>query len=88
MEKFSSHSSIHRNYGKIYHNPPPHNDDTLGQLELFPCAPSSRQKPQIVSTPGVSPKQRNRYRVVTGDRILGDRLTLDQALALVKKGGK
>jgi hypothetical protein len=46
-----------------------------------------RQKPQISSIPGVSPKQRDRYRVVFGSEVLGDRLTLDEAIALAK-GGK
>jgi len=40
------------------------------------------QKPQISSTPGTSPKVRNRYRVRLGDEILGDHLSLDEALAL------
>ena len=44
-----------------------------------------RHKPQIVSIPGISPKERNRYRVVLGDRILGDRLTLDEAIALANQ---
>jgi hypothetical protein len=46
-----------------------------------------RHKPQIVSAPGVSPKERSRYRVTLGGEVLGDRLTLDEALKLAK-GGK
>ena len=46
-----------------------------------------RHKPQISSILGVSPRERDRYRVVLGDRILGDRLNLDEALKLAK-GGK
>jgi hypothetical protein len=46
-----------------------------------------RHKPQIVSTPGICPKERCRYRVVLGGEVLGDRLTLDEALKLAK-GGK
>ena len=45
-----------------------------------------RHKPQITSIPGISPKQRNRYRVVLGREILGERLTLDEALKLAKGG--
>jgi hypothetical protein len=46
-----------------------------------------RHKPQIVSTPGVCPKERSRYRVVLGGEVLGERLSLDEALKLAK-GGK
>jgi hypothetical protein len=46
------------------------------------------QKSQISSIPGVSPKQRNRYRVMQGSRILGDRLSIDEALNLAKRGGQ
>lgn len=53
------------------------------QLELFPQS-EQQQKRQIVSTPGVSPKQRNRYRVMLGDVVLGDRLTINQAIELAK----
>ncbi len=55
------------------------------QLELFPL-PNKRQKPQISSVPGIPPKERNRYRVVFGEQILGDRLTIEQALSLAQKG--
>lgn len=43
-------------------------------------------KPQISSTPGIPPKEKHRYRVSLGNRILGDRLTLDEAIALAKRG--
>lgn len=46
-----------------------------------------RQKAQIISVPGISPKQRDRYRVVLGTRVLGARLSLDEALRL-SQGGK
>jgi hypothetical protein len=59
------------------------NDNHSHQLAL---SLELRQKPQISSIPGVSPKQRDRYRVVMGDRILGDRLTLDEALKLAQGG--
>lgn len=49
-------------------------------------APKKRQKPQISSVPGTSPKQRDRYRVVCRDQILGDRLSIEQALELAKTG--
>jgi hypothetical protein len=45
------------------------------------------RKPQISSVPEISPRERNRYRVLLGDRILGDRLTIDEALKLAKGGG-
>ena len=60
------------------------NDNHSHQLAL---SLELRQKPQISSIPGVSPKQRDRYRVVFGDEVLGDQLTLDEAIALAK-GGK
>jgi hypothetical protein len=60
------------------------NDNHSHQLAL---SLELRQKPQISSIPGVSPKQRDRYRVVFGSEVLGDRLTLDEAIALAK-GGK
>ena len=44
-----------------------------------------RQKAQIKSTPGVSAKQRNRYRVMVGTRVLGDFLNIDQALLLANQ---
>jgi hypothetical protein len=56
------------------------------QLELFPS--SKQQKPQIASIPGVSPRERNRYRVVLGNGILGDRLSIDEAINLAKRGGQ
>jgi hypothetical protein len=43
-------------------------------------------KPQIVSIPGVPPKEQHRYRVTFGSQILGERLTLDEALKLAKGG--
>jgi hypothetical protein len=46
------------------------------------------QKPQISSVPGVSPKERNRYRVMLGAQILGMHLTIDEALELAAKGGE
>jgi hypothetical protein len=58
------------------------------QLSLPLANPLHCQKPQILSVPGISPKQRDRYRVVMGDRILGDQLTLDEALLLAKGGAK
>ena len=55
-------------------------------------APESRlfrhNKPQIVSIPGISPKEQHRYRVKAGDEVLGDRLTLDEALRLAEGGAK
>jgi hypothetical protein len=47
-----------------------------------------RQKPQILSIPGISPKELHRYRVILGSEVLGDRLTMDEALLLAKGGAK
>lgn len=55
------------------------------QLELFPSS-EKRQKPQISLTPGVSIKEQNHYRVTLAGEVLADKLTLDQALKLVKRG--
>jgi hypothetical protein len=44
------------------------------------------RKAQIQSVPGIPAKERNRYRVVLNGEILGDKLTLDEALKLA--GGK
>jgi len=57
------------------------------QLELFKHT-GNQHKPQISSIPGISPKQRDRYRVMVGNEILGNRLTLDKAIALAKGGAK
>jgi hypothetical protein len=46
------------------------------------------QKPQVESIPGISVKQRDRYRVIFHDQVLGDRLTLDEAVILAKGGVK
>lgn len=67
-----------KDYGENYHN------QTAKQLELFNLT-GNRLKPQIASIPGVSLKDRNRYRVVLKGEILGDRLTIDQAIALANK---
>jgi len=39
-----------------------------------------RRKAQIISIPGIAAKEKFRYRVVLDGRILGDRLSLEQAL--------
>ena len=57
---------------------------------LLPPAPPQnsklfRQKPQIATISGVSPKKRNRYRVVLGDEVLGAQLTIEQAIALANQ---
>jgi hypothetical protein len=71
---------------KTYNPSVTHNPPVQGrQLELFNYT-GKRHKPQILSTPGVSPKQRDQYRVMVETRVLGDRLTLDEALKLVKGG--
>lgn len=80
--KNGNHSNYQEKRGepRLYHQPP------LFDAE-FPLT-SKRQKPQITSTPGVSPKERNRYRVVLGSQVLGDKLSLDEALSLAKRGAK
>jgi hypothetical protein len=50
------------------------------------AALKKQQKPQISSIPGIPPKERNRYRVILGDRVLGNQLNLEQAVALAKRG--
>jgi hypothetical protein len=50
------------------------------QSELF------SRKPQISSIPGISPRERNRYRVTLGDKVIGDRLDLDEAIKVAKFG--
>lgn len=59
-----------------------------GNYQQLSLALHTAHKPQIVSIPGASPKQRDRYRVVLGERILADKLTLDEALKVAKRGGK
>jgi hypothetical protein len=64
----------------------PHNSPVgWRQLELFPLS-GKHLKPQISSIPGISVTERRRYRVIAGERILGDRLTLEEALKLAKRG--
>lgn len=65
--------------------------DTSKQLTIWksPQSPEARlfrHKPQIVSILGICPKEKNRYRVVLGGELLGERLTLDEALKLAKGG--
>ena len=50
------------------------------QLELFQNLIS--KKPQIVSIPGASVKEKNRYRVVLAGEVFGDCLTIEQALKI------
>jgi len=57
------------------------------QLDLFNHTGNLR-KPQICSTPGTSPKERDRYRVTFQGQILGDHLSIDQAIELAKRGGR
>jgi hypothetical protein len=61
------------------------NENHSYQLSLPLALDRNQQKPQIVSIPGISPKQRDRYRVMRGDQVLGDRLTLDEAIALANQ---
>jgi hypothetical protein len=60
---------------------------TLWDLQQNPeeFAFQKQQKPQISSIPGISPKEHDRYRVVLGREILGERLTLDEALKLANQ---
>jgi hypothetical protein len=64
---------------------------TTNSSDFQPKAPklqSFPNKPQISTIPGMSPKERSKYRVMLGDEILGDFLTIDEALKLVKGGAK
>jgi len=63
-------------------------DNHSHQLSLPLAFGRGLQKPQISSLPGAHPRERHRYRVMVGDGILGDRLTLDEALKLVRGGAK
>lgn len=55
------------------------------QLEIF-SQNLINQKPQISSIAGISPRERNRYRVTVGSEILGDFLSFDEAMNLAKGG--
>ena len=61
------------------------NENHSHQLSLPLALDRNQQKPQIVSIPGISPKQRDRYRLMRGDEVLADRLTLDEAIALANQ---
>jgi len=63
----------------------PQNPPAQGRrLELFTHT-GNLHKPQISTIPGISVKQRDRYQVVLNDVVLGDRLTLDEAIALANQ---
>ena len=53
-----------------------------------PSAKLFRHKPQIVSIPGISPKERNRYRVTLGGQVLGEMLSINEAVEMAKRGGR
>ena len=63
------------------------------QLSLFrpsdntALSPLSDKKPQIKSIPGISIKEKNRYRIILGGKVLGDKLSLEEALAAAGMGG-
>jgi hypothetical protein len=65
------------------------NDNHSQQLTLPLASPQKpeifRKKAQITSSPGVLPKQRDRYRVIVGTRVLGDFLNIDEALLLANQ---
>lgn len=48
----------------------------------FEQAFQGKQKPQIISIPGIPLKEKYRYRVTLGHEILGDKLSLEQAAEL------
>lgn len=81
MTSFSHHKGS-------FHNPLIIAEDSH-QLSLFPEQGifQKRQKPQISCIPGISPKEQNRYRVSLDNKILGDRLSLQQALKLAEDQG-
>ena len=51
-----------------------------------PEAQLFRRKPQVSSIPGIPLKERHRYRVTSGGEVLGDFLSLDEAIELAKRG--
>jgi hypothetical protein len=61
------------NNGEKHHNP---QGGLLDPLHLL----NKRQKPQVSSIPGVSVTERERYRVMIGDRIIATGLNIDDAL--------
>jgi hypothetical protein len=69
-------------------------DFSPGQLSPPPDTPQNpevllfkkRRKPQISCIPGISLTSQRKYQVKVGDRILGDKLTLQEALELAKGG--
>ena len=63
------------------------NDNHFHTHLQSPEATLFRHKPQIVSIPGISPKERNRYRVTLGGQVLGERLSIDEAVQMAKRGG-
>jgi hypothetical protein len=63
-------------------NLPGENTPSLHPLEHL----KKRQKAQISSVPGASPKNPRRYRVMIGDEIVATNLTSDQALQIAKGG--
>jgi hypothetical protein len=58
------------------------------QLNLFDTGFPFKQKPQRSSVKGSSPYQKNRYQVTLGDRVLGSRLNIDEAVELANQGGE
>jgi hypothetical protein len=56
------------------------------QLDFLLTHQGNRHKPQVSSIPGIFPKEQHRYRVTLRSRILGDRLSLDDALKLAQGG--
>ncbi len=55
-----------------------------GDPQVCELPPLQRQKPQISSIPGVSAKEKNRYRVTLGGVILGAQLTSQEAYLLAQ----
>jgi hypothetical protein len=64
------------------------NDNHSQTQPQSPEATLFRHKPQIVSIPGISPKERNRYRVTLGDQVLGEKLSINEAVEMAKRGGR
>jgi hypothetical protein len=64
------------------------NNNHSHQLSLPLALDRNQQKSQIVSIPGISVKRRDRYRLMRGDEVLADFLSLDEAIALTKGGAK
>ncbi|NER48434.1 MAG: hypothetical protein F6J92_17365 [Symploca sp. SIO1A3] len=59
-----------------------HYNKTTKSLQVLEETFQGKQKPQIISIPGIPLKEKYRYRVTLGHEILGDKLSFEQAAEL------